>query len=154
MTINGFTFKDAITFAISNEVDAYDFYSKAAKKITADKNLADTFAELAAEEQKHRDFLQDYLVGEIPEFHIESFEDYHISEGVEEPKLTTDLKFVDAIKLAMKKEEAAMNMYKKLALLITDGRQKELFLDLARMEELHKVKLEKIYVNVAFGEVW
>ncbi|AFM40865.1 hypothetical protein Desaci_1888 [Desulfosporosinus acidiphilus SJ4] len=154
MTTNKDSFKDAITYAISNEVDAYEFYRNAAKKITSDKNLADTFEELAAEEQKHRDFLQDYLVGDIPEFQLDDFDDYHVSESVESPKLSTEMKFVDAIALAMKKEEEAMNMYKKFALATTDDRQKKLFSDLSRMEEMHKVKLEKIYVNSAFGEVW
>ncbi|MDQ7096439.1 ferritin family protein [Desulfosporosinus sp. PR] len=154
MTTNSYSFKDVIAFAIKNEVDSYEFYHNMAKKITSDSNLADTFEELAIEEQKHRDYLQDYLEGEIPEIQLADFEDYHVSESVAEPKLTEDIKFVDAIVLAMKKEEQAMNMYKKLALLSTDDRQKELFSDLSRIEEMHKVKLEKIYVNAAYVEVW
>lgn len=149
-----YSFKDAIMFAIGNEVEAYEFYRSAAERITSDSNLADTFRELAAEEQKHRDFLEDYLKGDIPEFVLEDFADYHVSEGVEKPKLTTDMKFVDAVALAMKKEEEAMNIYKKLAASSANGQQKELFLDLSRMEEMHKAKLEKMYVNAAYVEVW
>ncbi|KLU60750.1 rubrerythrin [Peptococcaceae bacterium CEB3] len=151
---NTYSFKDAIIFAIHNEVEAYEFYRDAGKKITSDRNLADTFEELAVEEQKHRDFLQDYLDGDMPDFQLNDFDDYHVSEGVEKPKLTTNMKFVEAVALAMKKEEEAMNMYKKLAASSANDQQKELFLDLSRMEEMHKVKLEKIYVNAAYVEVW
>jgi rubrerythrin len=146
--------KTIITLAIDNEIEAYEFYQNASKKITSNDNLADTFQELAVEEQKHRKFLQDFLDGNIQDFKIDGFNDYHIAEGVEKPKLTTDMKFADAIALAMKKEEEAMVMYKRFADSSTNENQKKLFLDLSKMEEMHKVKLEKIYVNAAYAEVW
>jgi rubrerythrin len=148
------TVREIITFAIQNEIEAYEFYRDAAKKITTDKNLAATFEELAIEEQKHRDFLEGLLTGEINEFPTDDISDYNISEGVEKPKLTTNMKFADAIALAMKKEEEAMNMYKKFAECSTDQHQKELFLNLSKMEATHKVRLEDIFVNAAYAEVW
>jgi len=146
--------KDILEFAIGKEIEAYEFYLSASKKITKDENLAKTFEELAAQELKHREFLQDLMQGHVHHFHMPELEDFHISETVEKPKLTTEMKFADAVALAMKNEEEAMDMYSRLARGSADPDQKELFEELSRMEELHKVRLEEIYVNAAYGEVW
>jgi rubrerythrin len=146
--------KDIINFAIEKEIEAYEFYQDAAQKIASDANLKKTFKDLAAEELKHRKFLQDFLEGDVYEFHLEDVADYHVSEAAEKPKLSTEMKFADAIALAMKNEEEAMNMYAGLASASLNDRQKELFTELSKMEEMHKVRLEEIYVNASYGEVW
>jgi len=64
------------------------------------------------------------------------------------------MKFADAIGLAIKNEEEAMDMYKNLADICIDEEQRKLFLGLMEMEKMHKAKLEEIYVNVAYAEVW
>jgi rubrerythrin len=146
--------KDILEFAIGKEIEAYEFYRDASKKITKDENLAKTFEELASQELKHRKFLEDLLQGDIHSFSMPEIEDYRISETVEKPKLSTDMKFADAVALAMKNEEEAMVMYGRLAKAGSDPQQKDLFEELSKMEELHKVRLEEIYVNAAYGEVW
>jgi len=146
--------KDIINFAIEKEIEAYEFYQDAAKKIASDANLKKTFADLAAEELKHRKFLQDFPEGDVYEFHLADVADYHVSEAAEKPKLSTEMKFADAVALAMKNEEEAMNMYAGLASASTNDQQKGLFAELSKMEEMHKVRLEEIYVNASYGEVW
>jgi rubrerythrin len=146
--------KDIINFAIEKEIEAYEFYQDAAQKIASDANLKKTFKDLAAEELKHRKFLQDFLEGDVYEFHLADVADYHVSETAEKPKLSTEMKFADAVALAMKNEEEAMNMYAGLASASLNGQQKELFAELSKMEEMHKVRLEEIYVNASYGEVW
>ena len=47
-----------------------------------------------------------------------------------------------------------MSMYTQLANASTDASQKKLFADLASMERGHKARLEDIYTNMAFPEVW
>jgi rubrerythrin len=64
------------------------------------------------------------------------------------------MKFVDAIVLAMKKEEEAMIMYRRFADASSNPEQKEMFLQLARMEQGHKARLETIYTDTAFVEAW
>jgi rubrerythrin len=64
------------------------------------------------------------------------------------------MKPADAIALAMKREEEAMDMYKEFAAISIDEGQKETFLSLATMEQGHKTKLEDLYVGTAFPEVW
>lgn len=145
--------KEVIKFAIENEIEAYNFYEEAASKIS-DKNLKETFEELAQEEQKHKQFLEEFLEEGLEKMHFKEIEDYKISESVDEVHLSTEMKFVDAIALAMKKEEEAMSMYQKLSEISTDESQKNLFDGLADMEKMHKVRLENIYTNAAYVEVW
>jgi rubrerythrin len=47
-----------------------------------------------------------------------------------------------------------MNMYAGLAKAASNDKQKGLFAELSKMEEMHKVRLEEIYVNASYGEVW
>jgi rubrerythrin len=47
-----------------------------------------------------------------------------------------------------------MQMYTQLASLSVDPEQIELFESLASMERGHKARLEDIYTNMAFPEVW
>ena len=64
------------------------------------------------------------------------------------------MKPVDAIALAVKSEEEAMDMYKKMAEWSTDAEQKKMFQSLSNMEQGHKVRLEETFTNMAFPEVW
>lgn len=151
MKINEFVL--IIEFAIENEVEAYEFY-KDASEIIKDPVLKETFTDLAKEELEHKKFLKEFLSGERKEFLLDEFQDYKIADTLDKPKLSVNMKFSDAISLAIKNEQEAMMMYKVLADANLDNEVKSLFLKLMEMEQMHKAKLEEIYVNVAFGEVW
>jgi len=45
-------------------------------------------------------------------------------------------------------------MYTQLAKTSADEAQKTVFLELASMERGHKSKLEDVYTNMAFPEIW
>jgi len=60
----------------------------------------------------------------------------------------------DAIALAVKNEQEAMDMYTEMANCSTDAEQKKMFQSLAAMERGHKVKLEDTFTNMAFPEAW
>jgi len=145
-------YRKVISMAVESEIEAYDFYTAVGEKVK-DANLKSIFKDLAAEEKKHRNFLEGLLKQAKPMLFDES-KDYKISETVDKPKLSLSMKPADAIALAMKNEEEAMNIYTQLANVSTDREQKELFESLARMEKGHKVKLEGMYTNIAFPEVW
>ena len=68
--------------------------------------------------------------------------------------MTADLKPLDGLVIAIKKELEAMQMYTQLANTSTDAEQKNIFIELASMERGHKSRLEDIYTNMAFPEVW
>lgn len=145
-------FKKIITFAISNEIEAYDFYKGVADK-TKDAGLKKIFAELAEEEAKHRKFLEGFTSGKV-QMQFDETKDYKVAQSIEKPKLSLSMKPVDAIALAVKNEEEAMEMYTEMANCSTDAEQKKMFQSLATMERGHKVKLEDTFTNMAFPEAW
>ncbi len=146
-------YEDILRMAVKNEIEAYEFYKDAAKR-AYDSKISSIFKELANEELKHRVILEDFIDNKSAELVFDETQDYKISESVEARPLSTDLEFKDAITLAMKKEEAAMNMYQQFADASQDTEQKETFLELVKMERGHKSRLEEIYTNAAHSEVW
>jgi len=145
--------KKIISLAIDREVEAFAFYHTISEKVK-DKALKSLFAELAGEEKQHREFLQGILTKKVMTMHFEAKADYKVADTLKTPDLTPDLKPIDGLVIAIKKELEAMQMYTQLAKLSTDSEQKMLFDQLATMERGHKARLEDIYTNMAFPEVW
>ncbi len=143
---------DILKMAVENEIEAYEFY-KSAAELAKDSALKGIFSDLSKEELKHKVLLEGY-VSSGSELSFDESKDYNVSQTVESPVLSTEMKFVDAIALAMKKEEEAMSMYSAFAAASVDAKQKEMFMELSKMEAGHKTGLEEVYVNVAFAEAW
>jgi rubrerythrin len=146
-------FRKILSDAIAKEVESYTFY-RGIEKRTTDKTMKKIFKDLAKDEQEHRETLENFLMQPISEFHFDEARDYKISEILDDPPLNVDLTPVEGITLAIKKEERSRDMYRELANLSTDPEQKELFTNLANMEGDHKARLEDMYTNMAFPEVW
>jgi rubrerythrin len=147
-------YKEILKMAVGNEVEAYEFYRDAAAKMK-DPAMKKTFQELADEESGHKVLLEGYLSNEMKDMKFSEEKDYKVAETVEAPQaLSTDMAFKDAIALAMKKEQEAMEMYRLFADASEEAKQKETFLELAKMEKGHKVRLEGIYTDIAFIEAW
>ena len=147
-------YKEILKMAVGNEVEAYEFYRDAAAKMK-DPAMKKTFQELADEESGHKVLLEGYLSNEMKDMKFSEEKDYKVAETVEAPQaLSTDMAFKDAIALAMKKEQEAMEMYQQFADASEGAKQKETFLELAKMEKGHKVRLEGIYTDIAFIEAW
>jgi len=146
-------FREIISNAISNEEEAYLFYKSAAEKV-ADKSLRALFEGFARDEAGHKVLLEGYLTGAEKALQFDAAQDYKVAATVDKPKLSTAMKPADAIALAMKREEEAMISYTEFANLTTDADLKEAFLNLAKMEQGHKARLEEMYTNAAFPEVW
>ena len=145
--------KKIISAAIDREVEAYTFYRGIADKVK-DANLKKLFAELAGEEKQHREFLQGMLTKDVSKMKFDPSHDYKVADTVPSPPLTADLKPIDGIVIAIKKELEAMQSYTQLANLASDTETKLLFSQLANMERGHKARLEDIYTNMAFPESW
>jgi len=146
-------FKKIISSAIKAEVEANKFYSSVSKK-AKDASIKKLFADLAAEETAHKITLKGYLAKGAEEIHFSESADYKVADELPTPPLTPDLKPVDGLVIAIKKELEAMQMYTQLAKVSADKAQKKIFLELASMERGHKKKLEDVYTNMAFPEVW
>jgi rubrerythrin len=145
--------KKIISVAIDREVEAYTFYRGIADKVKSPA-LKSLFAELAGEEKKHREFLQGMLSKDISKMKFDPSHDYKVADTLQAPALTSDLKPIEGIVIAIKKELEAMQMYTQLASLAQDTETQLLFSQLANMERGHKARLEDIYTNMAFPEAW
>lgn len=153
-TMNADDAKKIIENAIDKEIEAYTFYRGIADKVK-DKALKDLFAELAGEEKKHREFLQGMLKKDIAKMKFDASHDYKVGDTLPSPKLTADMKPLEGLVVAIKKELEAMQMYTQFAKLAKDTETQFLFNQLANMERSHKARLEDIYTNMAFPEnVW
>ncbi|AGB01712.1 ferritin-like domain-containing protein [Methanoregula formicica] len=145
--------KKILSLAIDREVEAYTFYRNVADKVK-DKALKSLFDELAGEEKKHREFLQGFLAKDVSKMKFAAGHDYKVGDTLPSPKLTMDLKPLDGLVLAIKKELEAMQMYTQFAKAAADVETQLLFTQLANMERGHKARLEDIYTNMAFPETW
>lgn len=145
--------KKIIATAIDKEVEAYTFYRSVADKVK-DPALKSLFSELAGEEKKHREFLQGMLTKDIATMHFDKSHDYKVADALPAPALTVGMKPLDGIIISIQRELEAMQMYTQLANLSKDVETQLLFSQLANMERGHKARLEDIYTNIAFPEVW
>jgi rubrerythrin len=146
-------FKNIILYAIEGEIEAYNYYRTVSEKV-ADAALKSIFGDLAGDEKGHRAFLEGILKKGPSALNVEEGHDYKIAETLEFPPLSIDLKPIDGITLAIRKELDAMQMYTQLSLIASDSEEKKMFLELAKMERGHKARLEDIYTTMAFPEVW
>jgi rubrerythrin len=115
------------------------------------KELFLTFSE---EEKRHRHILEGFRDDPSIAISFEKVPDFHIAETVDEPALSMDMSPVEAIALAMKKEETAMRQYTELADVCTNAERKKIFYQLAAMERGHKNKMENAFVDIGYPEVW
>jgi rubrerythrin len=146
-------YRKILSLAINREIESYTFYRGIADKVK-DSNLKKLFAELAGEETKHRETLTALMAKPPKSLKFDSTRDYKIVDTVKTPDLSPNLKPLDGLVIAIKKELEAMQMYTQLAGRSTDADQKKMFMELAAMERGHKARLEDIYTNMAFPEAW
>jgi len=145
---------DLLTTAIAREVEANAFYRQVAERST-DPNVRTIFAELAAEELGHKSLLEGVrrdpnLIGRF----FAPAADYKVAEATALPALSIDMKPADAIALAMKKEQQAVELYLELAARASDSEMVKSFNALANMERGHKTRLEDVFVQIGYPEVF
>ncbi len=146
-------YDDILDRAIKGEIEAAQFYAEVAEKSENDY-IKELFLSFSQEEKRHREILEGFRNDPSVAISFEKVPDFHIAETVEEPSLSIDMTPVDAIALAMKKEEAAMRQYTELAELSNNADRKKLFYELAAMEREHKNKMETAFVDIGYPEVW
>ncbi len=139
--------------AIKREVEAGAFYRDVAERVQ-NPAVKKIFQSLSEEEQKHEEMLWRYHSD--PSFYMKfkAPQDYKVAETVELPELKADMKPADALALAMKKEQQAAEFYQSLATMSTEEDLKNIYEELAKMELGHKHRLENLYVDVGYPEVW
>jgi len=139
--------------AAAREAEAYRFYSDIAGK-TANETVKEIFSELARQEKGHEELMWKFKGDSTMELKFQAPPDYKVAETAEEPELTADMKPADAIALAMKREQHSMEFYRDLAGACADMELKKVFEGLANMEAGHKHRLENVFVDIGYPEVW
>ena len=141
-----------IKSAIAAEEMAHDFYRRLAE-VVEHADTKETFQYLAKEELEHKHFLESCftprgckLVGQP--------QDVHLAEHLATPAIHSDMPPKEALVIAMKKEEGSYRFYQALAGLQPPGETRDLLEKIAKMELAHKAKMEYLYDNTAFPEVW
>ena len=156
------SFEEIIAFAVNREIQAADFYEiygQKAEKL-ATKSM---FKELAAEEKKHKELLEKLTPEQLASFKPSKIEDLGLSSIIKDSQFTPDMEFPDALRLAIKKEEEAIQLYSYLAkqtLKTETGCQtpaernqlKKLFDFLVGQEKQHKNKLEDEFDTVVLKD--
>ncbi|MEE8481097.1 MAG: ferritin family protein, partial [Desulfobacterales bacterium] len=97
-------FKKIIRFAINNEAKAQQFYAFVSKKLK-DPRLKEMFKQFAMEEANHKAILEQLCDECIYYLSSVKVSDFNISEKVEKPVISSDMKPANAIAVAMKNEE-------------------------------------------------
>lgn len=146
-------FDSIIQDAIQGEIEARDFYAGAAERVD-DPAVKKIFERLSKEEDGHRHRLQTIKSDPMAKVEFQKVTDYGVAEEQDWPKLTLDMKPADALQLAIKKEQAAMENYQSLATSVDNAELKKVLTELSEMERGHKVHLETLFTNVAFPETW
>jgi rubrerythrin len=152
---------DAIKAAMEAEMDAHNFYSKAAEK-TKNPKGRDMFSQLADFEKNHFQHLKalyDSLRGE---------EKWIVYPGTtfsaRGKKITRDLTIgaqvgsqaddLDALSMAIKEEMKAQKYYEEMAQRTTDPLGRGTFKKLAREEELHEKVLNDQFYSLTNKGLW
>ena len=147
-------YRKAIQDAIASEIEAKEFYLKVSERIRSDY-LKDLFLGFSKEEATHEKILTALLEkGQIKTTTFDGTRDFKVSETIALPEVSEDMDLKDAIGLAMKNEEIAMQKYELLAANCEDAQLQAVFNNLANMERDHKFKMEQSFVKVAYPEVW
>jgi rubrerythrin len=151
---NNTTFKEIVEFALDKERTAYNFFYHASQVVKG-PGVQVMFRELANEEKKHIEWLQEPLTAkdliqknlagvDIPDMELDKF--------VMEKEVTPDTTTQEALAMAIHWEERAKKFYEDAIKLVTDPVLKEVFQKLANFEQEHKLKLEKEYDNWVYKD--
>lgn len=138
--------------AIAQEELSHEFYQRMAN-LMHQAETKETFEYLAREELEHKAFLESCFTPHGCKI-VGQAQNVHLAELLEAPAFSEDLSPKEALVIAMKREEGSHRFYQTLAALQPPGEIRDFLEKMAKMELGHKEKMEYLYDNVAFPEVW
>ena len=141
-----------IKSAIAQEELSHEFYRRMANLVTH-KETQETFEYLAQEELEHKHFLQSCMTPQGCKLAGQAH-NAHLAELLKAPDFKEDLAPKEALVIAMKREEGSYRFYQTLAGLQPPGEIRAFLEKMAQVELNHKEKMEYLYDNAAFPEVW
>ncbi len=143
--------KELVIKAAEEEDKSYKFYMDAID-LTEDAAAKLWLKELAEEEMKHKEMLQDFDTSKITKFEPGETQDLHITEFLIDKDVTGIKDFQDVLIVAMKKEQKAYNFYVSMAQSSDNEDMRNLCKILAQEELKHKHKIELYYDDIIFKE--
>ena len=147
-------FERIIGIAVERELEANKFYTQVAEK-SADASVREIFSQLAREEMGHYELLEKYHSDPSMAVKVSAPpSDWKVAESQPLPALSLAMKPADAIALAMKKEQQAVEFYRQLAESSADAAVRDMFVNLANMELGHKHRLETVFVDIGYPEAF
>jgi rubrerythrin len=138
--------EEILSFAIEKEKEAAAFYDEVAEQ-EAFRGNKKTFQEFAAEERKHQALLEDFEGSQekIKDYKLKWVPDMKRSDYMVEMKYEKGMHYTDIVRLAMKREEAALALYNEMREKTDKDEYIRLFKILAQEEAKHKQFLENMY---------
>ena len=148
------TVEGIIQRAIQIEENAYSFYTEASEMVKL-PHVKDMLSELAGEEVKHKEKLEELLAGDTGQIiaagQSQKIEDLKLADYLVAPPLDEDATIQDVLMIAMQREKSAHEFYNLMAGLVSQA-TKELFQFLAEEELRHKNKVEILYDDIVYKE--
>ena len=143
-TVSCRSMNDVVGFAIEKEQKTMDFYRDCARR-AKNPGIRAFFEEMAKEELRHREMLEDLEPQGLSDVLLEKTEDLHIGDYLVDLVFHPDITYQDALILAMKKEQRAHDFYVHWLGRCINEKTAALFDFLANEEARHKRRLETIY---------
>lgn len=141
---------EVLDFAISEEEGAVIFYTGLAKKAD-NRTMRAVFEDFAREEKGHKQMLLGVKADKSLAPAANAVQDLKIADYVVDIDTDTNMTYLEAIILAMRKEKAAFKLYSDLAEVAGDENLKKLLLGLAAEEAKHKLQFEIEYDDAMTG---
>ncbi len=140
------SFEELIQFAVEKEKEAIAFYESASVQESYSGGR-ETFLEFAKEEKKHQVLLEGFLKGDkkLGDYKLKWVPDMKRSDYMVDLKYKKGMAYPEMLRLAMKREEKALQLYNHLASKSEKPDLVKVFKMLSQEEATHKLKLETIY---------
>ena len=146
------SFDEIRRYAIREEINSASLYRMFAQR-GADWTKR-MFEELAAEEEKHREFLEKLDMEAVRTHILADVPDMKISDYMLDVKYNDDMTPQEAMIYAMKGEDMAKKMYLDMQGMVSDEDTRKLFALLAEQESRHKLRLETMYQEEFMDKKW
>jgi rubrerythrin len=141
--------------AIQVEENAYSFYTEASEMVKL-PHVRDMLSELAGEEVKHKEKLEELLAGDTEQIvaaqQSQKIQDLKLADYLVAQPLDENATIQDVLTTAMQREKNAYEFYNLMASIAARGTAKDLFQFLAQEELGHKNKVEVLYDDIIYKE--
>ncbi len=138
------TIEDILEFALEKEDASFRLY-KSAAMTSVNSSAKKLFEEMAAQEAKHKKFIQQLDRSKIARYKLKNIPDLKISDYLVDIPYRENMTYQEILVYAMKCEEKAYRLYAEAETMTDDPELKKLFQMLAGEEKKHKFYLESMY---------